>query len=129
MKVSTRDWLNAAFTDLQAIERLIGEPSLTGVVAFHAQQCLEKVFKAVLEEFGETSLKIHNLVTLYTIVARHLTLEVDEDQLDLLNKLYIDSRYPGAFGWLPDGLPSVPEAHVFTETARHVLETVSTFLR
>jgi HEPN domain-containing protein len=57
MKVSTRDWLNAASTDLQAIERLIGEPSLTGVVAFHAQQCLEKVFKAVLEEFGETSLK------------------------------------------------------------------------
>ena len=120
MKAATSFWLQAAESDHKAITRLAGDPELTGVVAFHAQQCIEKTFKAVLEEFGEVSHKIHNLVTLYAIVTRHLPVVADEDMLDILNKLYIDSRYPGAFGWLPDGLPTQEEADEFALAARSI---------
>lgn len=128
MKAATRDWLNAASTDLKAIVRLEGDQDLTGVLSFHAQQCIEKAFKAVLEEFGESSHKIHNLVTLYAIVSKHASIEVDEDLLDILNKLYIDSRYPGAFGWLPDGLPTLKESQEFAQTAQHVFSALSEIL-
>lgn len=120
MKTATSFWLQAAESDLKAITRLSGDPELTGVVAFHSQQCIEKTFKAVLEEFGEVSHKIHNLVTLYAIVIRHLPVVADEDLLDILNKLYIDSRYPGAFGWLPDGLPTQEESDEFALAARSI---------
>ena len=39
--------------------------TLSHIVAFHAQQSIEKVFKAILEEHNMEMPKIHNLVTLY----------------------------------------------------------------
>ena len=42
MKQSTREWLNAAGDDLITIENLLDNPILTNVIAFHAQQAIEK---------------------------------------------------------------------------------------
>jgi hypothetical protein len=47
--------------------------------------------------------KIHNLITLNETISSVYKFDFDEDKLGLLNKLYIDSRYPGDFGLLPKG--------------------------
>lgn len=52
MKKVTEDWLESARMDLDNIELIISRESLTPVVSFHAQQAVEKSFKACLEEKG-----------------------------------------------------------------------------
>lgn len=68
MKTLTEDWLAAAKDDLAVIEKIIDEDHLSHMVAFHSQQCIEKVFKAILEERSLEIPKIHKLVTLYGTV-------------------------------------------------------------
>jgi len=65
MKNTSEEWLKAAKDDLDVIGRIIDVAHLTHIVAFHAQQCIEKVFKALMEEHDIDTPKIHNLVTLY----------------------------------------------------------------
>jgi HEPN domain-containing protein len=52
MKKLTEEWLRAAKDDLDVMEKILGEAHLSHITAFHAQQCIEKVFKAVYEEHG-----------------------------------------------------------------------------
>ena len=49
MKPSTQEWLSRAKDDLDVAEKIQDCPHLTNMVAFHAQQAIEKSFKA---EFG-----------------------------------------------------------------------------
>jgi HEPN domain-containing protein len=51
MRATTRDWLTFAQKDLVNCERILDDEFLTNIVAFHAQQALEKGFKAIIEEF------------------------------------------------------------------------------
>ncbi|MEX0982177.1 MAG: HEPN domain-containing protein [Bacteroidales bacterium] len=51
MKNRTTDWLTVAEDDLSAIILIIKDAGLTHIVAFHAQQVIEKALKAVIEEF------------------------------------------------------------------------------
>lgn len=46
MKLVSRDWMEKAGEDLAATEKLANDPLVTGVASFHAQQCIEKSFKA-----------------------------------------------------------------------------------
>jgi len=50
MKNLTEAWLVAAKNDLDVIDRIIGADYLSHIVAFHAQQSVEKCFKALMEE-------------------------------------------------------------------------------
>lgn len=50
MKAITGEWLERAKDDLYAAEILLQHPELTNMVAFHAQQVVEKSLKAILEE-------------------------------------------------------------------------------
>jgi len=59
MKQTTNDWFIAAEDDLFAAKKLATEDRLTNVVSFHCQQCLEKCFKAIIEEKGLTPLNVH----------------------------------------------------------------------
>lgn len=94
-------------------------------MAFHAQQCVEKCFKALLEEADIEIRKTHNLLTLKTAINQRQQLDFDEDMLSLLNKLYIDSRYPGSFGLLPSGIPSLEDAEKFVAFAVDVMQRTS----
>jgi len=60
---------------------------------------------------------------LYEIVRDVLHSDLDSDLLMVLDQLYIDARYPGNFGLLPDGIPSVSEANQFFELAKKVHKT------
>jgi HEPN domain-containing protein len=57
MKHITKDWLETADLDLEAITHIIQNDRLTGHVAFYAQQAIEKSLKAIIEESGEESQK------------------------------------------------------------------------
>jgi HEPN domain-containing protein len=124
MKPITSDWLKSAETDLLTVTEILENPALTTVVAFHAQQCIEKVFKALIEEHDLPFARTHDLLTLKGLTDRICPLAVDEDLLSLLNKLYIDARYPGELGLLPTGRPSIDDAHEFHQIAYEVIKGV-----
>jgi len=94
------------------------------VIAFHAQQCVEKCLKALVEEYGIETPKTHNLLTLKACLERKHPIDLDEDTLSLLNKLYIDSRYPGDYGLLPAGEPTLKEAQEFAQFAGETIEKI-----
>lgn len=67
MKQTTKDWLTVAEDDLLAAKTLASEDPLTNLVSFHCQQCLEKCFKAMIEEQDKPSIKSHDLLRLQLI--------------------------------------------------------------
>jgi HEPN domain-containing protein len=106
MKNITKDWLEFAEKDLKCCQNIINDKQLTTIVLFHAQQTVEKCFKAILEESGIEVRRTHDLVKLFSLINDLINFEVDSESLIQLNKVYSDSRYPGDLGLLPDGLPS-----------------------
>jgi len=129
MKFITSEWLKSADDDINTIKAIIDDESLTHIVAFHSQQCIEKSFKAMVDEFELASQKIHNLITLNETISSIYQFDFDEDKLGLLNKLYLDSRYPGDLGLLPNGKPSIEVAKGFQELAKEIYERIKTFIK
>ena len=126
MKSITSAWMAAAHDDLTVIQEIIHNVTLTNLVAFHSQQAIEKSFKAILEEYDGVVPKMHTLETLLPRVNRHVMfVDADLELLEDLDKLYIDARYPGDFGLLPNGKPTVDEAIMFYELALLIYDTVA----
>jgi HEPN domain-containing protein len=128
MKPVTEAWLVKAGEDLEAIRSLRGNPQLGGVVAFHAQQCVEKRLKAVAEERLGTTPRVHDLRRLWQVVASQFPEVLDVDLLRELTDIYTDSRYPGDLGLMPSGRPTEADAARFEQFAEHVHATVLSML-
>ena len=128
MKQLTREWLNAAGDDLITIENLLDNPTLTNIVAFHSQQAIEKSIKAIVEEFGIASIKTHNLQTLLIIIEEVISLSVNELIISELDRLYIDARYPGDMGLMPNGKPTLIEAEIYFKEALKIKKQAEAFL-
>jgi HEPN domain-containing protein len=110
MKAITKDWLISAESELAIIKLIIHDESLTHQVAFHAQQAIEKSFKAIIEEFELGFIKTHSIRTLMGIISVKITIDADPELVIMLDQLYIDARYPGEIGLLPFGKPSLANA-------------------
>ena len=122
-------WISSALADLKNIEHIIDDEFLTHIVAFHAQQCVEKCFKAILE--GKAGIKVprtHSTLKLYGMIKDELVIEIDIDLLTDFDSLDIDARYPGDLGLLPDGKPSLMDAREFYDVAQEVFSTISDML-
>lgn len=128
MKASSSAWLVSARDDLTLIREILHNELLTHLVAFHAQQAIEKSFKAVLEEYGSSVPRVHSLDTLLPRVMEYIELSMECELLEDLDKLYIDARYPGDFGLLPNGKPSLEEARAFLELAESIYAAVMSAL-
>jgi len=124
MKKITEDWLRSARMDLDNISKILHEEHLTPVVAFHSHQAIEKSLKALMEENQIEFRKTHDLIYLHKIIKKHFDLKIDIRILRAINELYIDSRYPGEFGLLPDGKPTVKDAKEFYEFAKSIFEII-----
>lgn len=129
MKKVTEEWLNAADDDLRVIARIAQDEDLTHMVAFHAQQAVEKSLKAVIEEYELGSVRVHSLERLFEIVRPYIEIETDPLTIEMLDKLYIDARYPGNLGLLPNGMPSLAYAERFHAFARAVHENTKAALK
>ena len=76
--------------------------------------------KALLEAKNVHVPKTHNLLKLYAMIIDHMKIDIDLILLQKINDLYIDSRYPGNLGLLPNGKPEVAEAKEFYEFALQI---------
>ncbi len=123
MRPLTNEWLNAANDDLLAMKLLMSNEHLTHIAAFHAQQCLEKTLKAILEENEIDISKTHKLHTLISLIPVK-NISFDERLIALLDKLYIDARYPGDLGLLPDGKPQFEDVNEFFSLASYMYDEV-----
>ncbi len=128
MKFLTKEWLNAAELDIKSATQLLNDVSLTSVATFHCQQSIEKSFKAVLVENDREPQRIHDLLRLYKLVLEFIDPFDDILTLKKINEAYIDTRYPGEMGLLPDGTPSMIEATTFVEFAKLVFFTIKKHL-
>jgi HEPN domain-containing protein len=124
VKRATAEWLKSAEMDLDNVAQIIHLEHLTPVAAFHAQQCVEKCFKAVLEEHSKKVPKDHSTLRLYGLVKDLISLQIDLGVLTDLDDLYIESRYPGELGLLPSGKPTLAEAREFFETAKSIYDQI-----
>jgi len=128
MREITQKWLEAAYLDIENISLIIQNDRLTGHVAFHAQQAIEKSIKAALEEFEIRVPKIHSISKLVYLVGANVKIEVNEDIIIALDSLYLESRYPGEFGLLPEGLPTRKQAESFLLYATEIFESIKSQL-
>jgi HEPN domain-containing protein len=94
------------------------------MVAFHAQQAIEKSLKAVIEEFDLGFIKTHQLERLFEIVKEHMEANIDHKIVQMLDSLYIESRYPVDIGLLPNGKPTKKDAKFFFEFAILIYNSV-----
>jgi HEPN domain-containing protein len=124
MKALTAEWLAHASDDLATAERILDDAALTGIVAFHAQQTFEKCCKALLEEAGRPVPRTHDLVRLTQLLPVDEVPILDDALMVELSTLYVEVRYPGGFGLLPTGKPSVADARRYAEAAAQFLTMV-----
>ena len=94
MKTTTKQWLDFAKTDLRCCENNLQDSFVTNIVSFHSQQAVEKAFKALLEENEIPVPRVHNLIRLHAFVEQFLILPIDLSDLDALDSIYLNSRYP-----------------------------------
>ncbi len=128
MKRATGQWLESAEMDLASVEQILRREELTPVAAFHCQQCVEKCLKAILEERATKVPKEHSTLKLYGRVAGLARLDVDAEILTDLDGLYLESRYPGQLGLLPNGKPTLADAKQFYDCAQSIYEQVKRIL-
>jgi HEPN domain-containing protein len=97
MKLETREWIGKAdgdFYDAQRGVRARKNPNYDGV-CFHAQQCIEKYFKARLVEAGIGFPKTHDLVRLLDLISSaEASWELWRSELDVLTDYAVAFRYP-----------------------------------
>jgi len=125
MKKQAELWMQYAEDDLQTIKEIIDNENLTKIVAFHAQQCVEKSFKAILELYDLQIPRVHDLRKLFGKMKElKIQLELDDERLDELNQIYLDTRYPADFGTLRNGTPSNQKVESFKDFAESVYQQV-----
>jgi HEPN domain-containing protein len=128
MKQTTKDWLTVAEDDLLAAKTLASEDRLTNLVSFHCQQCLEKCFKAMIDEQDKPSIKSHDLLRLQLIANIQLSAS-ETTLLSIINETYIDTRYPGDLGLLPHGKPTISEIEPFIQLCDTLFNRLSNQLK
>ena len=130
MKKQVEDWILLADNDLCAAEIILkDENPLTGIIAFHCQQAIEKYFKALLIENDIPLLKTHDLIKLNGMINEKKGLGIDEKKLMVLNEVYIDSRYPGELGLMPDGIPTDEQAKEFIVYTKEIKTIINCELK
>jgi len=97
MNEVVQEWIDKAEGDyLTATREAEAGPPNYDAVCFHAQQCIEKLFKALLTAKGKTPPKTHDLTLLDSLLSSicpewHWPIE----QLRLLSTAAVIFRYPG----------------------------------
>ena len=114
-------WLQYASDDLKSAKVLLAE-GVYNIACFHAQQTVEKLFKAFIAACDQPIPRTHNLIRLNKICEDLCgdKLEFDNEKLIFLNDVYIDSRYPADFGVLPSGQPGEQEANMAYSHAKDI---------
>lgn len=97
MKPLTSEWIRKAEEDYRVAKReMEGEPPSFNAVCFHAQQCVEKYLKAVLQENEIAFQKVHDLEVLLDQCLIFIPdLEKLREDAQKLSVFAVEVRYPG----------------------------------
>ena len=121
------EWMKASYSDILVLEKIVNDDFITHMTSFHSQQSVEKSLKALLVFNSQAVPKKHDVLMLKDRVQMYIEID-NEDILEDLNALYIDSRYPGDMGLLPDGKPTQVEAKEFCIFAKQIFDEVCELL-
>ena len=98
MNELVEEWVSKAEADARTAEReasVTGEPNWDAV-CFHAQQCVEKYLKSLIQERGIRPPRTHDLWHLARLLLKAVPeLEQDCDDLKRLSAFAVEFRYPG----------------------------------
>lgn len=90
-----REWLNKADEDFDFAESVLEDSTFYAQICFHFHQAAEKYLKAFVVGNDLEFLKIHDLQVLLKLCkTKDKSLEILKDDCRLLNRFYIDTRYP-----------------------------------
>ena len=98
MKPLAREWVNKAEGDFAtaARETRARKSPNYDAACFHAQQCVEKYLKALLQDYGIAFGRTHNLEMLLTpLLGRHPEWAALRPALRELTAYAVETRYPG----------------------------------
>lgn len=115
------EWFEFAKQDYFALKKLDGDEYLTNIILFHSQQCIEKLFKGILEANHADVPRIHNVKKLHELISSFINLPIEIDDLLFIDSVYIESRYPASLGLLPDGHPTLKESKRAIEIVQKVI--------
>lgn len=98
-----REWVNKADNDLRNATHTLTlrRKCPTDTVCFHAQQCVEKYFKALLTLEGIESPKTHSLDVLIASLPPPVRPMLTADEQDRLTEYATVTRYPGDYDPIP----------------------------
>ena len=118
-------WIDKAENDLRNAEHVLKMPENcpTDTVCFHAQQCAEKYFKALLVFRENPFPKTHDLIILLNLLVGESGIGLQAPDVHSLNRYSVEARYPG--DWDPIDMDEAKEAVV---TARKVRKAVRSVL-
>ena len=104
MSIEAKHWLSYARDDL-AVARMCLGVALWNPCLQNAQQTVEKSLKGLRSRKGLSEKRIHDIRILRRdLAASGMPVELSEDEAELLDSIFMDSKYPG-HGVLPDGPP------------------------
>lgn len=98
MNETVREWIEKAEGDYRTAGRELNVDDSPNydAVCFHAQQCIEKLMKAVLLQRNVIPQKTHDLVALQRELVSHVAKwDADVDALRFLTLAAVHYRYPG----------------------------------
>jgi HEPN domain-containing protein len=123
MKRMTREWIRKAEDDFQTAQILAaGGKPLYDQICFHCQQSAEKYLKALLEEFGPSVPKTHDLENLLTLLLPHYgSLRRHRRGLRFLTGFAVDPRYPLLHTTKRQSASAVRWAREVRQTCRRLL--------
>jgi HEPN domain-containing protein len=129
MNETAKLWLGFAREDLRMAELALKE-GIFNQACFHAQQCVEKGLKALIEFRGRVAPRTHSIADLLAALAERDRRFVPGRELLRLDRFYIPTRYPDAWpGSLPEGLPRQADAEHALSIARQSLKAVTEILK
>jgi HEPN domain-containing protein len=122
--IVVREWVAKAESDLLTATHTLklGNRCPTGAVCFHAQQCAEKYFKALLVADGTPPPKTHSIHLLMESLPKPKRPTLTAEEEETLTHHSIALRYPG----VPD--PTLAEARDAVALARRVRAQVRKLL-
>src|SRR3990172_3678328 len=128
MKDETGNWLEFGEENLKSAKVLL-ESGLFNPCLQNSQQAVEKMLKAVLVEFSLKFKKTHSINELAIMVGENgLNIDLAEDERDLLDSIYLPSKYPLA-SVLPDFEPDEKICRSCIAIVQRVKESVLSILR
>ncbi len=123
MNDETRMWLGYAEENLQSAELLL-KNHLWNPCLQNAQQAVEKFLKALLIECAIPLKRTHSINELARMLAeRGIESGLTEDQCDLLDSIYLPSKYPLGSA-LPRFVPDEEVSRQCAQIAERVAERV-----